>query len=279
MQGFETALGIAKTGCRVILAVRSRERGDEAAAVIRRRTGSGKVDVMQLDMNSVHSVRTFSEEFLKRKLPLHILVHNAGAAGDAVSFNSDGVESTMALNYLNIVLLTSLLLPVLKTTETARVVIVGSSAHFVGVRDVALCLADRKDPPISGWDLYGSSKLNAVAYSKLLARKISVESNVQVYCLDPGFVASQFYKRNVPFPVSLFGLVADFVAKTPAVGSHSSLFAALSPTPPTSGAYITDTVESSASALAEDSSFQMQLLDETVKKLKAVAPFWNGVWY
>lgn len=278
--GFETALGLARTGCRVILAVRSKERGEEAAQRIRQDTKNDKIDVMSLDMNSLASVREFSQEFIARNLPLHILVHNAGAATKEVSINADGFETGMALNYLNVVLLTSLLLPVIKSSGPARVVIVGSSAHFVGVRDVSLCFGDRRSNPVNGWDLYGSSKLNVVAYSNHLARELaaSENSNVAICSVDPGFVATAFYQKSVPFPVNIFGKVANIVAKNAETGAHSSLFAALSPTPPTNGAYIADTLETTPSATSTDRAFQAELIDATVKKIKAAAPWWNGVW-
>lgn len=228
-------------------------------------------------MDSVASVRKFAQALVSRKLPLHVLVHNAGASGKEARLNADGLEATMALNYLNVVLLTSLLLPVIKSSAPSRVVIVGSSAHFVGARDVSLCFGDRASPPISGWELYGSSKLNVVAYSKLLAKKLasSDRPGITVVSLDPGFVASGFYSKPVPFPVSLFGMVANLVAKSPATGAHSSLFAALAPHPPRTGMYIADTLESASSALACDETFQLELIEGTLKKIKGAASWWD----
>jgi NAD(P)-dependent dehydrogenase (short-subunit alcohol dehydrogenase family) len=280
--GFETARSLARTGCRVVLAVRSQERGEAAAARILADNSSARVDVMLLDMTSVASVRAFAAAFLARKLPLHVLVHNAGATSKDVSINADGLENTMALNYLSVVLLSSLLLPVLRQTAPSRIIFVGSSAHFVGVKSVSLCFADRKDKPINGWDLYGSSKLNVVAYANALARQLSSaagKEKVSVCSVDPGFTATGFYNPNAPFPISLFGKMAGMVAKNPETGSHSSLFAALSPVPPPSGAYLADTVVSSASATARDEEFQKQLMDATVKKIKEAASWWDEHWF
>lgn len=280
--GFETARSLARTGCRVILAVRSKERGEAAAARILAENSSARVDVMLLDMTSVASVRAFATAFLALKLPLHILVHNAGATSKDVSINQDGLENTMALNYLSVVLLNSLLLPILKKTAPSRIVIVGSSAHFAGVKSVSLCFADRKDKPVNGWDLYGSSKLNVVAYATILARQLSSAGGkevVSVCSLDPGFTATNFYNPNAPFPISLFGKIAGMYAKNAETGSHSSLYAALNPVPPPSGAYLADTLVSRASATARDEEFQKQLMDATVKKIKGAATWWDEHWF
>ena len=280
--GFETAQGLARAGCRVVLAVRNKERGEEAANKIRRSTGNDKIDVMLLDMTSIASVRAFATAFTERNLPLHVLIHNAGASGKNVSINKDGFEDTMALNYLNIVLLTSLLMPVINKTSPSRIIMVGSAAHIVGVKGVSLCFGDDKDKTISGWDLYASSKLSVTAYANQLARRLSVSENskhVSVYSLDPGFVHSSFYDKPVPFPVSVFGMVAGMAAKSSETGAHSSLFAALSPVPPSSGAYFCDTIECTPSDTAQDTIFQDKLMEATVKKLKQAAPWWNEAWY
>lgn len=279
IQGFEAALELARTGCRVILAVRNNKRGDEAADKIKSLSGNSNVEVMVLDMSKVSSVQKFAGDFKKKNLPLHVLVHNAGASSDNVQFNEDGLEQNMALNYINVVLLTSLLLPVMKmASPMARIVLVSSSAHFQGKREIGLCLAESKTP-ISGWVLYGSSKMNLVAYGKALGRQLASEqSSVHVCSLDPGFVATPFYSKALPFPISAFAIMANWFAKSPAVGAHTHLYAALCPTPVSNGAYLADTLESTASALVRDKKYQDDLMANTLQKLSKAAPWWDNKW-
>jgi NAD(P)-dependent dehydrogenase (short-subunit alcohol dehydrogenase family) len=268
------------TGCRVILAVRSQQKGEEAALKIKTSTGSNKVEVMVLDLSSVGSTRAFAEEFIKKQLPLHVLIHNAGASSETVRFNKEGLEENMALNFINVVLLTSLLLSTMrKTVPAARIVLVGSSAHFQGKRDIALSLADVK-VPITGWVLYGSSKLNLVAYGHALGAILSKnDDTVSVCSMDPGFVATPFYTKELPFPISVFAKASNAFAKTPAQGAHTHLFAALNDEPMPNGVYLADTLISTSSSVARDTHFQEMLMKNTVSKLKDVAPWWDGKWY
>ncbi|CAE7715101.1 DHRSX, partial [Symbiodinium microadriaticum] len=278
--GYEIALDLAKTGCHVILAVRNESKGSEAAEKIKSLSGNSRVDVMIVDMSRIASVQTFANAFAARKLPLHVLVHNAGAPSERVQMSEEGLEENMALNYTSVVLLTSLLLPVMNTsTPSARVVLVSSSAHFQGKREVALSLADCEQQ-ISGWVLYGSSKLNLTAYGESLAKKLSqAKSMVSVCSLDPGFVATPFYTKELPFPISIFAKLVSLHGKTPEEGAHSALYACLSKEPLPNGTYLADTLESTPSVRVRDAAFQEELMRNTTTKLQKVAPWWDGKWF
>ena len=79
--GFITAQEFAKRGARVIMACRSKERGEEARKRIMESTGSEKVVVMELDVSSLKSVRKFAEAVNQQEEHVHILVNNAGVVG------------------------------------------------------------------------------------------------------------------------------------------------------------------------------------------------------
>eukprot|EP01117_Protostelium_nocturnum_P004983 TRINITY_DN1806_c0_g1_i2.p1 TRINITY_DN1806_c0_g1~~TRINITY_DN1806_c0_g1_i2.p1 ORF type:complete len:144 (-),score=34.19 TRINITY_DN1806_c0_g1_i2:390-821(-) len=75
--GTETCRGLALLGAHVIMAVRNLKKGEEKAALINeelQKEGSkGSVELMRIDVSDQDSVRSFVEEFKKKKLPLHIL--------------------------------------------------------------------------------------------------------------------------------------------------------------------------------------------------------------
>ena len=62
--GLVTALELATSGARVVLACRSEEKGLAAVAAIKKDTGSETVEFLQLDLSDLASVRRASEEFL-----------------------------------------------------------------------------------------------------------------------------------------------------------------------------------------------------------------------
>ncbi|KAF9112775.1 hypothetical protein BGX27_002819 [Mortierella sp. AM989] len=59
-----------------------------------------KLDFLQLDMNDLSKVQASAQEFLKRDLPLHILVNNSGITGAEYTKNADDIEQVLVINYL-----------------------------------------------------------------------------------------------------------------------------------------------------------------------------------
>lgn len=78
------------------------------------------LQVMQLDLSSLQSVRQFAASFRARGLPLHVLVNNAGifAMSAARQATPDGFEAHLGTNHLGHFLLTLLLLPALRQGAT-----------------------------------------------------------------------------------------------------------------------------------------------------------------
>lgn len=77
--GLETAKAIHLTGADVYITTRNLAKGEEVAEEIRGDGKSGKVDVIQLELDSLDSVRTAAAEFLRKSgNKLNILINNAG---------------------------------------------------------------------------------------------------------------------------------------------------------------------------------------------------------
>lgn len=72
--GVETARALAAAHAHVIITARDMTRGDEVVADLKNSTGNDQVEVMELDLNSLQSVRNFVEQFRARNLPINILI-------------------------------------------------------------------------------------------------------------------------------------------------------------------------------------------------------------
>jgi len=72
--GTETARVLAMRGVHVIMAVRNVCAGSDVRDSIFKEIPTAKVDVMELDLTSMASVRKFASEFSARNLPLNILM-------------------------------------------------------------------------------------------------------------------------------------------------------------------------------------------------------------
>ena len=72
--GTETARVLALRGVHVVMAVRNTEAGTKIKENIVSETPTAKVDVMELDLSSLASVRNFAAQYCSSDLPLNILM-------------------------------------------------------------------------------------------------------------------------------------------------------------------------------------------------------------
>ncbi|KAG6468562.1 hypothetical protein ZIOFF_073250 [Zingiber officinale] len=120
--GAETARVLALRGVRVVMAVRNMSAGATVKEEISKEVPSSKVDVMELDLSSMASVRKFASEFNALNLPLNILINNAGVMANPFGLSKDGIELQFATNHVGHFLLTYLLLDNMKNaSRTSRV--------------------------------------------------------------------------------------------------------------------------------------------------------------
>jgi NAD(P)-dependent dehydrogenase (short-subunit alcohol dehydrogenase family) len=127
--GKAAAIQLARLGASVVLACRSKERGEQAAEDVRRATNSFDVELMQVDMSSQKSIRQFAIEFNRRYAWLDVLIHNAAnfdLTKKKLTYTPEGLESIFATNHLGPFLLTYLLLDMLKASAPSRIITVGS---------------------------------------------------------------------------------------------------------------------------------------------------------
>ncbi|KAH7077810.1 hypothetical protein BKA63DRAFT_410551 [Paraphoma chrysanthemicola] len=124
--GFEAAVKYAQKGCaRLILAVRSREKGAEAKNAILARSGrQGEQDfisVLIVDLANFESVAACARELEKEceHTGLHIALLNAGIANPTYTTSPHGYEAALQVNVLSTALMAHLLLPLLLRTATS----------------------------------------------------------------------------------------------------------------------------------------------------------------
>jgi|TARA_B110000305_G_scaffold238342_1_gene303546 NAD(P)-dependent dehydrogenase (short-subunit alcohol dehydrogenase family) len=219
--GKETARVLAQKGVKVILAVRSTDRGEDAAIEIRREFPKSYVEVMKLDLSSLASVKSFAKEFLGRYEHLDFLINNAGVMVPPYTKTEDGFELQFGTNHLAHFALTGLLLPLLESTEDSRIVTISSVAHLTGdVNFHDLAWEQRKyDAPKA----YADSKIANLYFTYELARKLN-KSSIRVLAAHPGWTSTNLQKNW-----RLFRLLNPFFAQKPEMGALPTLRAATDP--------------------------------------------------
>src|SRR5690349_3890595 len=154
--GLYTAIGLARTGMRVVMTGRDRARTDAARRLVTQRSGSDRVEVALADFSRLSEVRRLADEILAGHDRLDVLVNNAGLFSPHYRLSADGFELTFAVNHLAPFLLTNLLLERLEPSAPARIITVASDAH----RRNQIDLGNITRPP--DWTMmraYGRSKL------------------------------------------------------------------------------------------------------------------------
>ncbi len=155
--GLETARALAAAGAHVVMASRNQAKATEAEASIRTGSPDASLEVVELDLGSLASVREAAGKILAEHETVDILVNNAGVMGIPERKTADGFEMQFGVDHLGHFALTALLMPALLRADAARIVTVTSTAHHMG-RAV-----DPANPHLHGryrpWRAYGQAKL------------------------------------------------------------------------------------------------------------------------
>lgn len=163
--GLETARILGSRGAEVVMACRSVEKAEAAARTVPGHD-KGRVEVRQVDVSDLASVRAFVAGLVDDGRPVDVLVNNAGVLGVPHGLSAEGVEMHFATNYLGHFALALGLLPLL----TDRVVVVSSREHRSGQIDLDDLGWERR--PYRPFAAYGDSKLADLLFMRELDRRL-----------------------------------------------------------------------------------------------------------
>lgn len=237
--GFESARQMLsyKLG-RLIIAVRSVEKGEAAATKLRSLEPKSKaiIEVWKLDMNSYESIQAFAKRVDTQLVQLDIAILNAGLMRLKFgTVQSTGHEETMQVNYLSTALLGILLLPILKNKSQGgpgRLTIVNAALSLTVTK-----LPNSKAPRIlssfddssafSYHDRYNESKVLAHMFLWKLVDFVSAD-DVIVNLVCPGWVKGTGLARDFPGVVQILGKAVEAIAaRSHKVGASTYLDATI----------------------------------------------------
>jgi NAD(P)-dependent dehydrogenase (short-subunit alcohol dehydrogenase family) len=187
--GLVTATELARGGAHVVLAVRDTAAGEEAA----RRMG-GSVEVRELDLASLDSVRRFAARLVADHPAIDLLVNNAGLVllGPRRT-TADGFELQLGTNMLGHFALTGLLLDSLTAAPAARVVSLSSITHKNAHLDFDDLMFERGYRAASA---YGRSKLATTLFGLELDRRLRAAGSPVISVLaHPGMTRTNLTPR------------------------------------------------------------------------------------
>ena len=129
--GQALATGIAALGAKVVIISRTAESGQQGVARIAEATGNDRAEFLVADLSLQASIRHAAAEFKRRFDNLHVLANVAGALFFEKQLTAEGIDKSLAVNYLSHFYLTNQLLDVLQASGPARVMTVGGAPRFL----------------------------------------------------------------------------------------------------------------------------------------------------
>ncbi|MFG2468609.1 SDR family NAD(P)-dependent oxidoreductase [Streptomyces canus] len=184
--GLETTRALTKAGARVVVPARRPDTAWKALA------GLDGVELDELDLGDLESVRAFAERFLDSGRTVDLVIDNAGIMACPETRVGPGWEAQFATNHLGHFALVNRLWPAIEPGG-ARVVSVSSRAHhFSGMRwdDVHWRTGYDK------WQAYGQAKTANVLFAVHLD-KLGADRGVRAFSLHPGGILTPL-QRHLP---------------------------------------------------------------------------------
>ncbi len=225
--GIETTRALTKAGAQVVVPARRAEAAREAVEDI------PNVEVDELDLGDLESVRAFAERFLATGRDIDIMIDSAGIMACPETRVGPGWEAQFATNHLGHFALVTRLWPRLVTGGGARVVSVSSAGHQrSGIRwDDVMFARGGYDK----WVAYGQAKSANVLFAVHLD-KIGRDAGVRAFALHPGGIMTPLQRHLSKAEMVERGwihedgtMVDPSMFKTPEQGAATQTWAATSP--------------------------------------------------
>ncbi|MDX6330758.1 MAG: hypothetical protein QOI83_3141 [Streptomycetaceae bacterium] len=221
--GLETTRALAGAGAHVVVPARRRATAQEAV------NGIDGVEVEELDLTDLDSVRSFAERFLASDRGIDIVINNAGIMAAPETRVGPGWEAQFATNHLGHYALVNRLWPVIARGR-ARVVSVSSNGHQLSdIRWDDVHFEHGYDK----WQAYGQAK-TANALFALHLDALGRDAGVRAFSLHPGTISTQLARHMsqeelAELTATIGASTTNSGWKTPEQGAATQVWAATSP--------------------------------------------------
>jgi len=131
--GKAIAVGLARSGRRVVIVGRDGDKGARVESEIRASTGNARVVFAQADLSLVRESDRLADAVIRDCATLSSVVHSAGIVRGRRELTADGIESNFAVNYVTRFALSQRLLPLLSTSSRpnrrSRILVISGAAR------------------------------------------------------------------------------------------------------------------------------------------------------
>lgn len=222
--GLETTRALTRAGAHVVVPARRPKTAAEAI------DGIDRVEVGELDLADLNSVRDFAERFLASGRGIDLVINNAGIMACPETRVGPGWEAQFAINHLGHFALVNRLWPAI-AEGGARVVSVSSTGHRRSdIRWDDLQFEQGYDK----WEAYGQAKTANVLFAVQLDA-LGKDAGVRAFALHPGGIMTQLARHLAKDEMVAAGWIDEDgtplnpTFKTPEQGAATQVWAATSP--------------------------------------------------
>ncbi len=251
--GRAIAEGIVRKGHQVILVCRNETTGNFALNKLR--STFPKTDLVIGDLSSIKSVNTLTQELLNRFPRIDVLIHNAGIWPSQLTKNKDGLEMAFMVNHLAPFYMTHLLLDRLKSSNSARIVLVNAGLYVRGSVDL------KRTPwgdDFHRMKTYMNTKLCGILFMRKLAPMLE-GTGVTINAVHPGVIRTGLGDFGGVIGVILRGF--KLFMGSPKKGAKGPIHLALSSSVRSNGGYYDKIKEKALVSIALDDTLANELWD------------------
>ena len=224
--GYETALALAEHGAQVVLAVRNVDKGKDAAARITAASPGADVELQELDLTSLDSIRAAARQLRSDHDRIDLLINNAGVMYTPKSHTKDGFELQFGTNHLGHFAFTGLLLDRLLPVAGSRVVTISSMGHRIRAD---IHFDDLQwEHSYNRVSAYGQAKLANLLFTYELQRRLAPHGMTIAVAAHPGGSNTELMRHLPGWDASVYPVIAP-IFQNAAMGALPQLRAATDP--------------------------------------------------
>ena len=264
--GQEITKEIARAGYPIIMACKNAQKATPICEQIKKETGNTQIELREINLASLTSVNSFTEQLWKEGRPISRLMNNAGILTTPTRKTEDGLETIISVNYVGPYMLTRQLLPLMR--PGSRIVNTVSCSSIIGKIEPKVFFEKGKSGPFFRIPVYGNSKLALHLFTQELAKQIQ-ERGITANASDPGIVNTNMITMQAWFdPIT--DLIFRPLIKTAAQGAATAIHLALSEEAKgKNGSCYVNCKEKKQSKRMQNHPFQKQLWEDTEKLIRS----------
>jgi NAD(P)-dependent dehydrogenase (short-subunit alcohol dehydrogenase family) len=188
--GVETARALVSHGAEVVGAARDRSKAKAATAGVRAGPNGGGLELVELDLASLDSVRVCANALVDAGKPFDLVIANAGVMACPYGKTADGFETQFGTNHLGHFVLVNRIASLMK--PGSRLVNLSSAGHRYS--DVDLDDPNFERTPYDPWTSYGRSKTANILFAVEFDRRHKADG-VRATAVHPGGIQTELSRH------------------------------------------------------------------------------------